>query len=129
MLRIPFALSLLAASLAHAYEQDKTYHFTVLHTNDLHGHFAANSQGEAGYAAQKTLVDQIRKEVADKGGELLILNAGDINTGTPESDMQDAEPDIVAMNAIGYEAMALDNHHARHGRLSARAGHYHSGGQ
>ena len=110
MLRIPFALSLLAASLAHAYEQDKTYHFTVLHTNDLHGHFAANSQGEAGYAAQKTLVDQIRKEVADKGGELLILNAGDINTGTPESDMQDAEPDIVAMNAIGYEAMALGNH-------------------
>ena len=52
MIRIPFALSLMAASLAHAYEQDKTYALTILHTNDLHGHFAANSKGEAGYAAQ-----------------------------------------------------------------------------
>lgn len=108
--RIPFALSLLAASLAHAYEADKTYHFTILHTNDLHGHFAANAQGEGGYAAQKTLIDQVRKEVAGKGGELLILNAGDVNTGTPESDMQDALPDIEAMNVMGYEAMALGNH-------------------
>ena len=110
MIRIPFALSLMAASLAHAYEQDKTYALTILHTNDLHGHFAANSKGEAGYAAQKTLIDQIRGEVEGKGGAVLLLNAGDINTGTPESDMQDAEPDIVALNAMGYEAMTLGNH-------------------
>lgn len=110
MKRSPLALALLAASFAGAYEQDKTYYFTVLHTNDLHGHFAPNSQGEAGYAAQKTLVEQIRKEVAAQGGEVLLLNAGDINTGTPESDMQDAAPDIAAMNAIGYEAMTLGNH-------------------
>lgn len=108
--RIPLALTLLATSLAHAYEQDKTYRLTILHTNDLHGHFAANSKGEGGYAAQKTLIDQIRADVEGKGGAVLLLNAGDINTGTPESDMQDAEPDLVAMNAMGYEAMTLGNH-------------------
>ena len=29
----------LATSTAMAYEQDKTYQFTVLHSNDTHGHF------------------------------------------------------------------------------------------
>ena len=31
----------LATSSAMAYEQDKTYQFTILHTNDTHGHFLA----------------------------------------------------------------------------------------
>ena len=45
-----------------------------------------------------------------KGGSLVLLNAGDFNTGVPESDMQTAEPDIKAMNAMGYEATVLGNH-------------------
>ena len=32
--------------------------------------------------------------VAAQGGELLLLSGGDINTGVPESDLQDAEPDF-----------------------------------
>ncbi len=31
----------LASETALAYEQDKTYKITVLHTNDHHGHFGA----------------------------------------------------------------------------------------
>ena len=31
----------LATSAAMAYEQGKTYQFTILHTNDTHGHFLA----------------------------------------------------------------------------------------
>ncbi|PVX42784.1 5'-nucleotidase/UDP-sugar diphosphatase [Pasteurella langaaensis DSM 22999] len=105
------ALSLaLFATAANAYEQDKTYHFTVLHTNDLHGHFFANDKGEYGFAAQKTLIDRIKKEVESQGGSVILLNAGDVNTGTPESDTQNARPDIEGMNEIGYEAMALGNH-------------------
>lgn len=93
-----------------AYETGKTYRFTVLHTNDIHGHFWQSDKGEYGLAAQKTLVDNIRKEVAEKGGSVLMLNAGDANTGVPESDMQNARPDIEGMNAIGYDAMVLGNH-------------------
>ena len=33
-----------------------------------------------------------------------------MNTGVPESDTQDAEPDFKGMKAIGYDAMALGNH-------------------
>ena len=84
----------LASETALAYEQDKTYKITVLHTNDHHGHFWRNEYGEYGLAAQKTLVDGIRKEVAAEGGSVLLLSGGDINTGVPESDLQDAEPDF-----------------------------------
>ena len=45
----------LASETALAYEQDKTYKITVLHTNDHHGHFWRNEYGEYGLAAQKTL--------------------------------------------------------------------------
>ena len=71
---------------AQAYEQDKTYKITILHTNDHHGHFWRNDYGEYGLAAQKTLVDGIRKEVAAEGGSVLLLSGGDIKTGVPESD-------------------------------------------
>lgn len=66
------ALALLAAFAlttqpAQAYEKDKTYKITILHTNDHHGHFWRSEYGEYGLAAQKTLVDSIRKEVAQEG--------------------------------------------------------------
>ncbi|MEZ8963417.1 MULTISPECIES: bifunctional UDP-sugar hydrolase/5'-nucleotidase UshA [Vibrio] len=84
--------------------------FTVLHTNDNHGRFWENSKGEYGMAARKTLIDSIRAEVTQNGGETILLSGGDINTGVPESDMQDAVPDFVGMNLLGYDAMALGNH-------------------
>ncbi|MGL6013514.1 MAG: bifunctional UDP-sugar hydrolase/5'-nucleotidase UshA, partial [Shewanella oncorhynchi] len=84
--------------------------FTVLHTNDNHGRFWENSDGEYGLAAQKTLVDQIRAEVSKNGSQTLLLSGGDINTGVPESDLQDAIPDFTGMNKIGYDAMAVGNH-------------------
>ncbi|WP_394203670.1 bifunctional UDP-sugar hydrolase/5'-nucleotidase UshA [Shewanella waksmanii] len=84
--------------------------FTVLHTNDNHGRFFENKYGEYGMAARKTLIDQIRAEVESEGGESILLSGGDINTGVPESDLQDARPDFVGMNLIGYDAMAVGNH-------------------
>lgn len=115
MLKQGVALALLAAwgltSLpAQAWEQDKTYKITILHTNDHHGHFWRSDDREYGLAAQKTLVDSVRKEVAAEGGSVLVLSGGDINTGVPESDLLDAEPDFRGMNLIGYDAMAVGNH-------------------
>jgi 5'-nucleotidase / UDP-sugar diphosphatase len=83
---------------------------TVLHTNDHHGRFWPNSDGEYGLAARKTLIDRIRAEVAAAGGHVLLLDGGDINTGVPESDLQDAEPDFKGMNLLGYDASAIGNH-------------------
>lgn len=115
LLKKSITLGLLAAMgvaswQVQAYEQDKTYNITILHTNDHHGHFWRSDYGEYGLSAQKTLVDGIRKEVAAEGGSVLLLSGGDINTGVPESDLQDAEPDFRGMNLIGYDAMAVGNH-------------------
>ncbi|MFP1725663.1 bifunctional UDP-sugar hydrolase/5'-nucleotidase UshA [Lonsdalea quercina] len=100
----------LTSPFAQAWEKDKTYNITILHTNDHHGRFWQNDAGEYGLAAQKTAVDAIRREVQRKGGSLLLLSGGDINTGVPESDLQDAEPDFRGMNLVGYDAMAIGNH-------------------
>ncbi|MGA7508489.1 MAG: bifunctional UDP-sugar hydrolase/5'-nucleotidase UshA [Erwinia billingiae] len=96
--------------VAQAYVKDRVYKFTVLHTNDHHGHFWQNEHDEYGLAAQKTMMDEIRYDVQAHGGQVLILSGGDINTGVPESDLQDAEPDFRGMNLVGYDAMAIGNH-------------------
>ena len=119
----PAALSALAAALlaagcaqgpppngAPAAAGRPPLQLTVLHTNDHHGRFWPNADGEYGLAARKTLVDRVRAEVAAAGGHTLLLDGGDVNTGVPESDLQDAEPDFLGMNALAYDAMAVGNH-------------------
>ncbi len=82
----------------------------ILHTNDHHGHFMPDRNGNHGLAAQATLVRQIREEARATGAQVLVLSGGDINTGAPESNMARARPDIEAMNRIGYDAMVVGNH-------------------
>ncbi|EJM7152714.1 bifunctional UDP-sugar hydrolase/5'-nucleotidase [Vibrio parahaemolyticus] len=99
-----------ASQPTHEWNADTTYKLTVLHTNDHHGRFWQNKHGEYGMAARKTLIDDLRDEIQAEGGSVLLLSGGDINTGVPESDLQDAEPDFKGMSKIGYDAMALGNH-------------------
>ncbi|WP_104400408.1 bifunctional UDP-sugar hydrolase/5'-nucleotidase UshA [Vibrio penaeicida] len=102
--------TLTGCATAPAWEEDTTYKLTVLHTNDHHGRFWQNKYGEYGMAARKTLIDDLRTEIRAEGGSVLLLSGGDINTGVPESDLQDAEPDFKGMKMLGYDAMALGNH-------------------
>ena len=92
------------------YKKFNTVKFTILHTNDHHGRFWSDSKGRFGMAARSTIVNQIRKEAKKKKREFLLLSAGDINTGTFESDLLKAKPDFLGMNKIGYDAMTLGNH-------------------
>ncbi len=94
----------------HAYTKGKTYKLTILHTNDHHGRFWPNKDGEYGLAARATLISSIREEVAKNGGNVLLIDAGDINTGVPQSDLLDAEPDFKGMAQLGYDVMAVGNH-------------------
>ncbi|MFC7815076.1 bifunctional metallophosphatase/5'-nucleotidase [Streptomyces sp. NPDC057367] len=113
----------------------KRYALTVLGTTDLHGHVFnwdyfkdaeyADSAGNAqGLARVSTLVNQVREE---KGrGNTLLLDAGDTIQGTPltyyyaKVDPITAQggpvhPMAQAMNAIGYDAVALGNHEFNYG--------------
>jgi len=107
-----FALMAFAVSCSQGPLGKKTegIKLTILHTNDHHGRFWSNKDGEYGLAARATLIAQIREEVKKNGGEVLLLDAGDVNTGVPQSDLLNAEPDFKGMSALGYDAMALGNH-------------------
>ena len=107
---LALAATALAAACALTPVERPPLKLTVLHTNDHHGRFWANADGEYGLAARKTLVDRIRAEVQAAGGQVLLLDGGDVNTGVPESDLQDAEPDFKGMNLLGYDAIAVGNH-------------------
>lgn len=110
-MKVLFAISVVVvAGCAHAPDPSRPVRITVLHTNDHHGHYWRSSTGEHGLAARKTLIDRIRADVAREGGHTLLLDAGDVNTGVPESDQQDAEPDFRGMSLLGYDAMAVGNH-------------------
>ncbi len=82
----------------------------ILHTNDHHGHPLKFDNypmvGVGGLPARAALVNQVRSE----NENVLVLDAGDLNTGESESTFFNAEPDIIGYNYIGYDAMTLGNH-------------------
>ncbi|MEV8591994.1 5'-nucleotidase C-terminal domain-containing protein [Streptomyces sp. NPDC052012] len=124
-----------AAEAGHGKKRPKRYALTVMGTTDLHGHVfnwdyfkdaeytdpAGNAQG---LARISTLVNRIREERGRHN--TLLLDAGDTIQGTPltyyyaKVDPITAEggpvhPMAQAMNAIGYDAVALGNHEFNYG--------------
>lgn len=84
----------------------------VLHTNDLHGQLQPTDppDGRGGAARRATLIRRERRRAQERGDSVLLLDAGDINTGTYESDQARGQLDVAAMNAMGYDAAAVGNH-------------------
>jgi 5'-nucleotidase/UDP-sugar diphosphatase len=96
-------------------DQDQpVHHLVVLHTNDHHGHPLkfphAGSQDAGGLPARASLVRQVREE----NPHVLLLDAGDLNTGRSESNLFKARPDIEGYNYLRYDAVALGNHEFDH---------------
>jgi 5'-nucleotidase / UDP-sugar diphosphatase len=91
---------------------------TLLFFNDLHGHLTPfKVKGEDGVIREvggigrvATLVNKIRAENAVRQIKTIALVAGDILQGTPMSTVFQGEPDILALNAIGVDAMTVGNH-------------------
>ncbi len=101
-------------------EKDGEFELTILHTNDTHGHpvafFEYPAPDVGGMPARATLVEQIRTEEEN----VLVLDAGDVVTGRPESNFFNAEPDIIGMNYIEYDAMTVGNHEFDNGIKNLR---------
>lgn len=83
---------------------------TILHTSEHHGQVLPFERmgrpREGGMAARATLIERIRKEQP----AVVVLDSGDLLIGTPLSSIFRGEPDIKAMNLMGYDAMAAGNH-------------------
>jgi 5'-nucleotidase/UDP-sugar diphosphatase len=92
----------------------RLHHLTVLFTNDSHGHPVKYSTysmpGVGGLPARATMIEKIR----NTNQNVLLLDAGDLNTGQAVSNLFNAEPDIVGYNFMKYDAMVLGNHEFDH---------------
>src|ERR1041385_4781774 len=96
-----FLLSLLGCAHREPAADRRIIPVTILHTNDIHGHGwpvkRKDGMVRGGYATQASVVEKIRKEVSARGGVTLVVSGGDVNTGVPDSDLLQAEPDFMAM--------------------------------
>ncbi len=90
---------------------------TVLATTDVHGHvwphdYLFARPADRGLAKVSTYVNSVRAQQPNT----LLLDCGDTFQGTPLAYLAAAEhptepnPTIAAMNAMGYDAMAVGNH-------------------
>ena len=90
----------------------KNTSLTILHTNDVHSRLdpfpmdGSRNAGKGGVARRATLIQKIRQEAPNS----LLFDAGDIFQGTPYFNLYKGEPEILAMNRLGYDAGTIGNH-------------------
>lgn len=95
-----------------SFEQLKTKHLTILHTNDVHSHidpFPANHPKNAnmgGVIKRAVLIEKIKQE----NPNILLLDAGDSFQGTPYFNYYGGELEYKLMSKMGYEATTIGNH-------------------
>lgn len=91
----------------------------VVSTNDLHGTHRPrpDAQGvlRGGAIPLSAAINRARAECTGNC-ELLLLDGGDMFTGTPGSDWQYGRPMVQLMNTLGFAAAALGNHEFDYGR-------------
>src|SRR5215472_18865054 len=108
---LPVLLFLACLSPRPGFLGQTATHIVVMHTNDLHGQLLPRD-GIGGMAEIATIMRNARPD--------LILDAGDISTGTFLADEFKGAPMIQAMNKIGYEAGTIGNHEFDYGEDALR---------
>jgi 2',3'-cyclic-nucleotide 2'-phosphodiesterase (5'-nucleotidase family) len=115
--------------------ENSTVKLNIFHTNDLHGRanpykttrlengkydelFKTISEEVGGLAEIAGIVNEEREKNPEG---TLLLDAGDISTGTPVSDFFNAEPMMKAMNQMNYDAMVIGNHEFDKGKDSLKS--------
>jgi 5'-nucleotidase len=93
-------------------EEVAVQRLVILHTNDVHSRLdpfpmdGSRNQGLGGVTARASLINQIRATEE----HVLLLDAGDIFQGTPYFNLYNGEPEMRAMQEMGYDACTMGNH-------------------
>lgn len=82
----------------------------ILHTNDVHSHIEPLSSGRnagfGGFQRRANYIESIRAAHPN----VLLLDAGDYNQGTPYYTLFKGKMEIMLYNAMGYDVVCLGNH-------------------
>lgn len=111
------ALLLAAAPVTCGQESAERVALTILATTDVHGNvwpydYLQGQDAERGLAKVSAYVRQVRARQPNT----LLVDCGDTFQGTPlaylaaEKHAEEPNPVVAAMNAMGYDAMAIGNH-------------------
>ncbi|MDR7866051.1 MAG: 5'-nucleotidase C-terminal domain-containing protein [Sporomusaceae bacterium] len=103
LLLLALALSLTGVAAA---PQPGVVSLDILTVNDFHGALAAEGKNPGAAA----LAAYLRAERDKNPDGTLILSAGDMFQGTPDSNLLRGKTVVAVMNAVGFDAMALGNH-------------------
>ena len=89
----------------------------ILHTNDMHSSIEPHKSGKyKGYGGFQRVANYI-KDVRSKHNNVLVIDAGDFNQGTPYYNLFQGELEIELMNAIDYDVVCLGNHEFDNGQF------------
>jgi len=99
------AAVLYAAPIQEGSGAGRSGELVLLHTNDFHGALLPNND-RGGIAQMAAFVSAVRAV----NPQVLLVDAGDFNTGSALSNMFNAEPGIKAFNMMGYDAVVFGNH-------------------
>ncbi|MCD7034782.1 5'-nucleotidase C-terminal domain-containing protein [Metabacillus sp. GX 13764] len=97
--KIEAELALVKQSIMEALKPKSNFNLEVLHTNDTHAHID-------NIARRITAI----KEMRAKAENSLLLDAGDVFSGTLYFNEFKGQADLEFMNMIGYDAMTFGNH-------------------
>lgn len=112
--RSSLALAVLALIAAGSGCGQPLQEVTILHFNDYHGQVrpthAAKGEPCGGLARLAALVGVLTAREQAKGRSVFLMFAGDAFTGTATSTLFQGEPDFLAFQKMGIDAMVPGNH-------------------
>src|SRR5262245_50588926 len=108
---LPVLLVMLGFQVGLWFAAETSTRVVIMHTNDLHGQLLPRD-GVGGIAEIATIIRRAKPD--------LILDAGDLSTGTFLADEFKGAPTIQAMNTIGYTAGTIGNHEFDYGQDALR---------
>ncbi len=93
-------------------------HLVILHTNDTHSQIepvrVGRDRDKGGVERRLQYINSVREEAGRRN--LLLLDAGDYNQGTPYFTMAKGDLEIELMNALGYDVATWGNHEFDNGQ-------------
>ncbi len=125
---LTFLLLLLPQDVQANHNSNKEFHFTILHTNDMHSaliphspaidyHPEVENSAIGGFARLATAINEIRQKKTAQNEPVLLFDAGDFLGGAAFAWLSTLEraPEISLMQEMGYDAVIIGNHEYDYG--------------